>query len=477
AYSLAVPPGTYKLLAARKGYKRQLIVVQIEKGKTATKPAKVSLTEDKVAPKISNISVRSPAGSIAVIEWETNEPCNSTAIYRTSTGKFSEATEQHLYTKSHRILLSGLKPETKYHFSFVSVDEAGNVAGSKESTFTTSSDHKEKGLVAYWKFDAGRGDMIFDASGNQNHGYMHGGTWAKGKVGGGLKFNGKDNYVRIRKSPSLDSPNKKITLTVWVKTPLTQRGTIFGRFFYYRKKAGGQRSVELDISSAKGGVNFALSSDGSASSWCASSNQVIPKDEWVHVAAVSDGVTMKCYFNGREDIFTAIAPEGGIHPSVTDLFLGAWYANGRFSCLYDGVIDEARIYSRALTGAEILKVYSDTCPRGTIYGEVVDTDGKPVTQAGVTWGQFSTVSGKNGGYVITVPVGSYKVRVTRHGYRTVVANYIVSEGKAAKGRIVLTRDKTGPKISKMNTHKTANYTALIEWETDERAISTVSYGT
>ncbi len=477
-YSLEVPPGKYKLQAFKAGYTRQLIDVQVEKDKT-TMAATVSMTEDKVKPEISNISVWGPTSSVAVVEWETNEPCAGDVVCRLSPRTRDKAliVRDAPYTKSHRVILSGLKPETKYRFWILNHDLAGNGVQSKESTFTTSLDHAEKGLVAYWKFDAGKGAMIFDASGNQNHGYIHGNAaWSKGRVGGGLRLDGKDDYVRIPKCASLDSANKEITLTAWIKTPLTQRSTIFGRFFYYRK-AMGQRSVQMDINSAKGAVNFALSPDGRSSSWCSSSAQVIPKDEWVHVAAVSDGKIMNTYVNGRKDIFTAISPAGGIHPSELDLYIGAWYANGKFGCLFDGIIDEARIYSRALSEAEILKVYADGCPKGMISGEVADTDGRPVVNAKISWGQFSTVSGKNGAYDITVPVGSYKVMVTRKGYKSVVANYIVSEGKAAKGRIVLTKDDTGPKILKMNTGKTANYTALIEWETDERAISTVSYGT
>lgn len=476
AYSLSVPPGQYTVEITKVGHTRQVIDVQIEKDKTTT-AAKVSLTEDKVAPKISNISVRSPSGSVAVIEWETDECCAGTANYGTSAGKHDKFVGiGPSYTKSHRAILSGLEPKTKYYFVVSSVDEAGNVVRSSESAFTTPSDHAEKDLVAYWKFDAGKGDMIFDASGNKNHGYVHGpAEWVKGRVAGGLKFDGKGSYIRIRKSPSLDSPEKEITLTTWVKSPLTQRGTIFGRWFYYRKKLGGQRGIELDIDSAKASVNFALSSDGSASSWCASSNQVIPKDEWVHIAAVSDGATMKYYFNGREDIFTAEATPK-IHPSATDLFIGAWYANGRFSCLFDGVIDEARIYSRALSGDEILEIYADTCTKGTVSG-MVSSGGKPVTQTKVSVGLFSAITGDDGAFTLDVPVGEYQVIVARKGYKTYTGNVESVANKSAVARIRLVEDETGPEITKINAEKTANYTALIEWETDERAISTVSYGT
>ena len=36
----------------------------------------------------------------------------------------------------------------------------------------------EDGLISYYKFNAGTGDTLYDHSGNQNHGTIHGATWA-----------------------------------------------------------------------------------------------------------------------------------------------------------------------------------------------------------------------------------------------------------------------------------------------------------
>ena len=37
----------------------------------------------------------------------------------------------------------------------------------------------EKGLVAHWDFNEGKGDVLCDRSGNENHGTIHGATWAR----------------------------------------------------------------------------------------------------------------------------------------------------------------------------------------------------------------------------------------------------------------------------------------------------------
>ena len=35
-----------------------------------------------------------------------------------------------------------------------------------------------QGLIGYWKFNEGEGNILYDHSGNGNHGIIHGATWA-----------------------------------------------------------------------------------------------------------------------------------------------------------------------------------------------------------------------------------------------------------------------------------------------------------
>ena len=37
----------------------------------------------------------------------------------------------------------------------------------------------ENGLVGYWKFNASTGNILYDSSGNGNHGIIHGATWVE----------------------------------------------------------------------------------------------------------------------------------------------------------------------------------------------------------------------------------------------------------------------------------------------------------
>jgi len=119
----------------------------------------------------------------------------------------------------------------------------------------------EKDLVGYWRFDEKKGDVAYDSSGNNNHGKIYNGTWADGKTGTALKFDGKSAYVEVPKSASLDNL-KQITLTAWVKIPISATPathSIFARWYY--GGSASERSLELDISETKV-VNFAISAMG-----------------------------------------------------------------------------------------------------------------------------------------------------------------------------------------------------------------------
>ncbi len=53
----------------------------------------------------------------------------------------------------------------------------------------------EEGLVLWLRFEEGKGDIARDSSGYNNDGKIYGASWVKGKVGGGLQFDGVDDYV------------------------------------------------------------------------------------------------------------------------------------------------------------------------------------------------------------------------------------------------------------------------------------------
>jgi PKD repeat protein len=91
---------------------------------------------DTMPPVIKNISTSSETETSAVITWTTNEPGSSQVEYGKTTEYGLTATSDELIT-AHSITLSGLEPNTAYHYQVKSKDKAGNEASSTDNTFIT----------------------------------------------------------------------------------------------------------------------------------------------------------------------------------------------------------------------------------------------------------------------------------------------------------------------------------------------------
>ena len=96
------------------------------------------LEGDVTAPLFGPIQAVAGARS-AYIKWETNEPANSTVSYGTTTTYTGTVLGPEIPTKSHGLVLSGLTPNTLYHYRVTSTDSAGNTSIGADSTFTTTS--------------------------------------------------------------------------------------------------------------------------------------------------------------------------------------------------------------------------------------------------------------------------------------------------------------------------------------------------
>ena len=79
------------------------------------------------------------------------------------------------------------------------------------------------GLVAAYGFDAGSGSTAADSSGHGNTGAITGATWAKGRHGAGLSFDGGGAVVSVPASRSLNL-TRAMTLSGWIRPSVPQEG-------------------------------------------------------------------------------------------------------------------------------------------------------------------------------------------------------------------------------------------------------------
>jgi hypothetical protein len=192
-------------------------------------------------------------------------------------------------------------------------------------------------LVAAYSFNEGSGTTVHDASGNSHTGTLQGGTsWAtSGKYGKALSFNGTNAYVNIPNS-SLLQLRTAMTLEAWVNpTKLTGvwRDVIYkGNDNYY---------LEADSTSGKPATRATT-----GGSLLGTSSPAV--NTWTHLTGTYDGATLRFYVNGVQ--VSSRAQTGAITISTNALQIGGDSIYGQY---FSGIVDEVRVYSRALSATEI----------------------------------------------------------------------------------------------------------------------------
>ena len=250
-------------------------------------------------------------------------------------------------------------------------------AGSKSAATASSS-----GLVAAYSFNEGSGATALDVSGNGHPGTVSGAAWTNdGRYGGALSFDGTDDRVDLGSLGTFYQSG--FTLEAWVKKASDTKKDVAVLGTWTATSAGPM--IWVDHLEGR----YRLTNGQGLESYLDSGESPVA-DTWQHLAATFDGTIARFYVDGTEVADRTVSGSGG-----SDTWrIGAYDAtpNGFF----DGVIDEIRIYSRALTGAEIVAdrdealADPDTTPPSAP-GTLTATGGS--AQASLTWGAATDAVG------------------------------------------------------------------------------------
>jgi len=207
------------------------------------------------------------------------------------------------------------------------------------------------GLVAHYTMDSAHisGTTLNDVSGNNNHGTIHGGAvTTTGRINEGLSFDGIDDYVDLGNPSSLQITGG-LTISAWFRWETADND-------YLVTKIGGanDRGYDLSFNTAPARIEFRISSDGS--NLFSTGNQDISIGQTYHVVGVFNPSNyVRLYIDGALAQENTAGIPSGIFNSNADLNLGRHPSQ---AARFDGMLDDVRIYSRALSAAEILELYS-----------------------------------------------------------------------------------------------------------------------
>ncbi len=178
-----------------------------------------------------------------------------------------------------------------------------------------------------------------------NNGTLNGAAWnSSGKYGTALSFDGVNDYVDLGSSSAL-LPVNTLTLEAWVNPKLLGSiATVLSKGInspYYgweiSKRGGNEWRGKITV----GGVVYDAISDNTYT-----------QNKWVHLAVTYDNATLRLYVDGVLQGTTASVTGDITYTGTKNPVIGTW-SPGDTTEIFNGTIDEVRIYNYALTGEEI----------------------------------------------------------------------------------------------------------------------------
>lgn len=202
-------------------------------------------------------------------------------------------------------------------------------------------------LVAHWSLDEGSGTLAADSSPNGLDASITGAAvWRAGQRGSALHLGAEPAFLQVPAAAALDLTDA-LTLAAWVR-PIQSTGV--SQMLFSKDNAW-----ELEIGKT-GPQSYSLRFDNTV---VGQGLSPVELGVWQHIAVTWDGSVVRYFHNGESDGST---PYTGLLPSAaSDLGLGGRptdTASGGPTFFFDGALDEARIYRRALDAAEIATLFT-----------------------------------------------------------------------------------------------------------------------
>ena len=225
------------------------------------------------------------------------------------------------------------------------------------------------GLVLYHPYDEGDGDTAEDFSENEHEGVIDNPKWVNGKFGKALEFDGTSTFVTVESTRELNVD--ACSFMAWVNAEhwngvrqvvgKSVHGGCGGRVQYGLFSDGGVLKLRLETEAGRADISTDLPETG----------------EFVHVAFTNDTDKAKIYLDGKEMVEADTPGKLGANDDPWRIGQDC----DRAQYIFAGIIDEVRLWNRALSEEEI----------NTFMDQGVDAlDVEAIGKLSTTWGRLKT---------------------------------------------------------------------------------------
>jgi len=223
------------------------------------------------------------------------------------------------------------------------------------------SPYLNEGLVVYYTFDADFGDVAYDSSGLGNEGTILGASWTEGRYESGLNFDGIIDYVNCGTLENFGSTALEgaTTYAFWLKTSQTDPSKVTGTVNNGYTTA---LAVELNNPETDKLSLYLRDNETKILSGYSKDSFDFTGTGWHHFALIADAKNnnLTFFIDGTPIAVAYTQQESPSAFSDFDypLVIGAWNCWRAIESFFEGIIDEVRIYNRALSPGEIKSLAS-----------------------------------------------------------------------------------------------------------------------
>ncbi|ODS40582.1 hypothetical protein BEH94_07900 [Candidatus Altiarchaeales archaeon WOR_SM1_SCG] len=217
----------------------------------------------------------------------------------------------------------------------------------------------ETGLVASWHMDEGSGNIIYDETTN-NNGIIYGAGWTDGVCENALGFDGVNDYAIVADNPNLKL-TEEITVECWIKSNdfsvrkiIMAKHELFQRGWLLQWEQKPSPLLHLRFMVNRGTPDVY--------DWCVADYPLsnLETGKWYHVVGTysTHDDTARLYVNGVEVAHQTKPTDKKMSVNNEPLLIGK---HPDWTGYFNGIIDEVKIYNRALTAEEIQQHYNNPC--------------------------------------------------------------------------------------------------------------------